>query len=252
MPEPVVRSEAPETSSTQSIRFLESMPRPLIVLFLLLAAAGLGLVVWTFAHPPVSKQVALASRRSPPVGRFSHDSLLVRMVAVPNPLPAYTPPHACPEFAGVIIEGSVRALDRIGRVLDGLCGAKTLSSSPEFQQALKALGTARIRFALFKRTGNLSTAYMRAGRILLAVGLSHETVAVGTIAPLLIHEAYHLSQGLPVTATQEFHARVAEFAACAALFDEDQYTRGCDDARDIVSLGKARAIDLFIRAGYPR
>ena len=174
------------------------------------------------------------------------------MVAVPNPLPAYTPPRACPEFAGVTIEGSVRALDRIGRVLDGLCGAKTLSSSPEFQQALKALGTARIRFALFKRTGNLSTADMRAGRILLAVGLSHETVAVGTIAPLLIHEAYHLSQGLPVTATQEFHARVAEFAACGALFDEGHYTRGCDDARDIVRLGEARAVDLFVRAGYPR
>ena len=47
----------------------------------------------------------------------------------------------------VIVEGSVRALDRIGRVLEGLCSAKTLSPNPEFQQALNALGAARIRFA---------------------------------------------------------------------------------------------------------
>jgi hypothetical protein len=30
------------------------------------------------------------------------------------------------------------------------------------------------------------------------------------------------------------------------------FPRGCDDARDIVALGEARAVELLVRAGYPR
>jgi len=229
------------------------MPRPLIALFLALALAGIALVVVVFAHPPKPKEIALGLRRSLPAGSFSHDVLLERLVAIPTPLPAYTPPPGC-DVDGVIIEGGVPARDRIDRVLRPLCAAELTSKNPEFHLAMKALATARVRFALFSRTGNLSTTDFGARRILLAIALSRENVPAGPIAPLLVHEGYHLSQGLPVTARQEYEARVAEYAACVVLpgFDAKHFPRDCSDARDIIRLGRAGAIALLVSAGYPR
>src|SRR3989442_941772 len=148
MPEPAARTE-PQRAPTHNIRFLESMSRPLIVAFLVFAVAGIGLVVLLFAHPPESKQVALLKRRSPPVGAFSHDALLERMVAVPATLPPVPIPHDCPFLRGLVVEGGAPAVDRIERVLDPLCQADIASKSPEFHEAMRALATARIRFALF-------------------------------------------------------------------------------------------------------
>ena len=244
---------APPERPTQNLRFIDSMPRPLIVSFLALATAGIALVVIVFAHPPKPKEIALAQRRSPPVGTFTHDVLLQRLVAIPSTLPSYTPPRNC-DVDGVVIEGGLPARDRIDRALRPLCDAELQSTNLEFHQAMKALATARIRFALFVRTGNLSTADVSARRILLAIGLSRENVPAGELAPLIVHEAYHLSQGVPVTAEQEFGARVAEYAACVVLpgFDVKHFPRDCADARDIVRLGRARAVALLVGAGYPR
>jgi len=244
---------APPERPTQNIRFIDSMPRPLIALFLVLALSGVVLVVVVFAHPPKPKEIALGQRRSPPAGSFSHDVLLQRLVAVPTPLPSYAGPPGC-DAAGVIIEGGVPARDRIDRVLRPLCEAERASTNPQFHLAMKALATARIRFALFSRTGNLSTADLGARRILLAIALSRENVPAGPIAPLLVHEGYHLSQGLPFSAAQEYEARVAEYAACIVLpgFDAKHFPRDCSDARDIIRLGRAGAIALLVSAGYPR
>jgi hypothetical protein len=174
------------------------------------------------------------------------------LVSIPSLIPTFIP--RCTAFRGLVVEGGAAADDRINRVLDGMCqlAGPAAKTQPELAQAIRALTTARIRFALFTRTGDLSTADLSARRILLAKILARTTAPAGPIAPLLIHEAYHLSQGLPVTASQEFHARVAEFAACTALFDEAHYPRGCEDARAVVRLGEARAVELFVRAGYLR
>ena len=78
----------------RNLRFVDSMPRPLIAAFLVFAAAGIGLVVWLFVSPPDPSQVALELRRSPPAGSNTHDVLRARLVSVPSPLPPFEAPGA--------------------------------------------------------------------------------------------------------------------------------------------------------------
>lgn len=238
-------------SRTESIRFLDSMPRPLIVAFIALATAGIGLVIWLIVNPPDPTQVALELRRSPPSGPYSHDVVRATLVDVPDPLPSFNPP--CPEISGVIVEGGEAAAERVRAALRSLCPAARPDMPVEAQQAVRALATARIRFALFTRTGDVSTADLSARRILLAIALSRTNVPPEILAPLLAHEGYHLSHGLPVTASHEFRARVAELAVCRLLkIDVGDFARGCTDASAVVRLGEARAVDLLVRAGFPR
>ena len=62
------------------LRFVDSMPRPLLVIFSLFAVAGVGIVVWLFANPPSPDQVALELRRSPPRGTLTHNVVRARPV----------------------------------------------------------------------------------------------------------------------------------------------------------------------------
>jgi hypothetical protein len=244
----------------KSIRFVDSMPKPLLIAFLLFAVSGIGLVVYLIVNPPDRTELALEQRRSVPAGTFTHDVVRARLVDIPNPLPAFNAP--CEEVRGIVIEGGPAAQHRIGgpdpdkrpTALEALCPlARPSSGAPlELQEAVRALAKARIRFARFERTGNLSTADLSTRRILLAVALSRTNVPPLTIAPLLAHEGYHLAKGGPVTATQEFLARSAELAACRFLIDASVFPRGCTDADDIVRLGQERAVDLLVRAGFPR
>jgi hypothetical protein len=245
-----------EARGTEDIRFLQSMPRAVITIFLLFAAAGIGIVVWLFVNPPTAKQVALELRRSPPVGTLTHDVVRFNPVDIPTDLQPFIPP--CEQVRGLVVEGGQPAQDRIYRTLGPVC--KLFLSDPDRKEAvpddvlksIRALATARIRFALFKRTGDLSTTDLSQHRILLAIALSRVDAPAGPMAPLLIHEGYHLALGSPVTAAQEFAARRVEYDACRLLFEPKVFTRGCDDARDIVAFGEARAVELLVRAGYPQ
>jgi hypothetical protein len=238
----------PEPASP-NVRFVDSMPRPLIVTFLAFAALGIGLVVWVFVHPPSAKQVALQLRRSPPGAGYSHDALRVIPVSIPTPLPEHTAPSC---VKGVVVEGGIHAQERIDRVLRPLCElAKKAGASSQLTDSIHALARARIRFARFTRTGDLSTTQLAERRILLAVALSRTNLPVGIIAPLLVHEGFHILTGAPVTAAREFQAREVEYEACRNLFDRDHFPRGCDDAQAMVRLGEARAVELLVRAGYP-
>lgn len=252
------QKDAPPSNRPKTIRFVDSMPRPLLLVFLVFAAAGIGLVVWLLTNPPAPRAVALELRRSPPTGTFTHDVFHARLVDAPSPLPPFRPP--CPAVAGLVIEGGAGAIERLGSRPDGFAAVQQLCPfarpdrivPPELQQAVRALAGARIRFALFTRTGDLSTADLSSRRILLAVALSRVNVDQRTIAPLLAHEGYHLAQGAPVTAAQEFRARVAELAACRFILDARDFPRGCREADAIVRLGEERAVALFARAGFPR
>ena len=240
----------PEPASP-NVRFIDSMPRPLILTFLVFAAVGIGLVVWVFVDPPSARQVALELRRSPPGAGLSHNAVRIRPVAAPSsPAPFAFP--AC--VRGVVVEGGVAAQERLDRVLKPLCDlALKPSISQRLSDTIHTLARARIRFALFTRTGDLSTTQLAERRILLAIALSRTNVPAGVIAPLLVHEAYHIFAGTPVTAAGEFQARTIEYEACRDLFpDRDTWPRGCDDAQAMVRLGEARAVDVLLRAGYPR
>ena len=241
-----------QESPGRGIRFRESMPRPLLIAFLSAGAAAVGLVVWLLIKPPVPNELDLGSRRSPPAGSLTHDVVEANLVDIPTPLPSFSPP--CPGLDGVVIEGGAPAQDRLGRVMRlSLCRFDRDPTQPaEVKQAVRALSKARIRFALFTRTGDQSTLDRSTNRILLSIALSRTNVAPVVIAPLLVHEGWHLSHGGAVTAEQEFRARTAEFQACDVLLRDEQFTRGCLDARAIVALGETRAIDLLARAGFPR
>jgi hypothetical protein len=252
--------DAEGTEQTRSIRFIDSMPKPLLIVFLLFAAAGIGLVVYLLTNPPARNEQTIESRRSAPTSTLTHDVVRYQLVDVPNPLPATRAP--CPELEGIVIEGGVPAQQRLAgpepdrrpTPLESLCSIVSPSRGApvETREAIRALATARIRFALFTRTGDLTTTDLPARRILLAVALSRTNVPPLAIAPLLAHEGYHIAKGGPVTATQEYFARVAELGACRSLFEVKNYPRGCSDADAIVGLGPQRAVDLLVRAGFPR
>jgi hypothetical protein len=183
---------------------------------------------------------------------LTHDVFQQRLVAIPSPLPPFAPP--CPTVAGFVVEGGQAAVDRLERALGPVCTKLQDGKLPaDVRMALRALQTSRVRFALFKRTGELSTADLVQRRILLAVALSRTNAPTAPIALLLVHEGYHLSLGAPVTAAQEFGARRAEYEACRVLVpDRRRWPRGCDDALAMVRLGQVRATELLVRAGYPR
>src|SRR6266540_3354760 len=103
--------DAEGTEQTRSIRFIDSMPRPLLIVFLVFAAAGIGLVVYLVGNPPTRTELPLAERRSPPKNSFTHDVVLARLVDVPDPLPRVRVP--CAEVAGLVIEGGPPAVARI-------------------------------------------------------------------------------------------------------------------------------------------
>jgi hypothetical protein len=153
------------------------------------------------------------------------------------------------------VEGGPPAVDRITRALSPVCSRVTQAFDelpPEAQLALRALSKAQIRFALFTRTGDQSTADLGTGRILLSLALARTNVAPIVITPLLAHEGWHLAHGLPVTAAQEYGARLAELQVCRRVVTPDRFTRGCLDAQAIVLLGERRAIEALVRAGFPR
>ena len=237
----------------RGIKFRESMPKPLLIAFLGTAAVAVGLVVWLLLSPPVPKNLDLASRRSPPAGAFSHNVVRAVPVDIPTPLPAFDPP--CDAVRGIVIEGGEAAQGRIASVLGTfLCrivGDET--QPPEVKQAIRALSDAKVRFAILTRTGEQSTTDLNAKRIMINVDLARTSVDPTLIAPLLVHEGWHLSTGAPVTAAQEFGARVAEVQACRVVYrNSEEPSRGCVDAQAIVTLGETRAIELLARAGFPR
>lgn len=234
----------------RGIRFRESMPRPLLIGFLIAAVAAFALVVWLLASPPTPRSLDLGSRRSPPAGAFTHDVVRADLAPIPTPIPAFAPP--CAALTGVVVEGGDAAQGRIGFVLERLCRMEADPDQPaELRDAIRRLAGTKIRFAVFTRTGEQSTLEPQASRILLNVDLARTSVDPVVIAPLLVHEAWHLSSG-PPTAALEYDARVAELQACRVVYATVEPSRGCTDAQAIVALGRGRAIEALVRAGYPR
>jgi hypothetical protein len=220
-----------------------------MIVFLVAATASLGLIVWLLISPP-SADLALGSRKSPPSGTLTHDVVSLDAAPVPTPIPAFTPP--CDAVGGLIVEGGPAAQNRIKFVLERLCELESDSEQPpELREAIRYLVGIKIRFALFTRTGEQSTSDVVAERIFLNVDLARTSVDPIAIAPLLVHEAWHMRSG-PLTATLEYEARVAELQACRVVYADREPSRGCRDAQAIVALGRESAVELLVRAGYPR
>ena len=238
----------------RGIKFRESMPRPLMIAFLATGALAIGVIVWLLAVPPSPAQLDIAARRSAPSEGFSHDVVKVEPAPIPTPIPEFRSP--CPAVAGVRIEGGTPAQGRIGFVLQQyLCRIEADAFQPdEVKQAIRGLRMATIRFGRFTRTGEQSTFDRTAtDRIYLNVDLARTSVDPIVIAPLLVHEGWHVAAQGPFTAEQEYGARLAEVQACRVVFRAPlEPSRGCLDAEAIVALGEARAVELLVRSGFPR
>lgn len=229
--------------------FRKAMPKGVLVAFAVVALATLAVVVVVMVNPPAPR-IAIAQRRSPPSATLSHDVGSIILAPIPETLPATVVP--CTAFEGIVIEGGAPAQARFGGVLERLCPFAGDDSAAA--QSLRALSKARLRFAVFARTGDtstLSTADPR--RVLVNVRFAQRDVSAALIAPLLAHEGFHLLHaGEPMTAEREFEAREVEVRICRLLIDVEAWPRGCTDAQQLVQFGRERAVDQLVKAGFPR
>jgi hypothetical protein len=230
-------------------RFLESMPRPLMATFLVVAAGTLVLVILLMLAPPRSPTVVIAARRPAPRGTLSHD--VGRLVAAPVPTtpPTFRPP--CEAFRTTRVEGGPPGVARFRAALGRLCPFFAGGVPRELAIALRGFERATIRFAAFARTGVESTSDLGARRIWVNVRFARTGSPYAWVSPVLVHEAWHLANGgSAVTAEQELDARAAELTTCRFLMDPDRWPRGCRDAEVLLALPRSRAVELLRSAGY--
>ncbi|MBI4728503.1 MAG: hypothetical protein HY775_03260 [Acidobacteria bacterium] len=227
------------------------MPAPLMALFLALAAGALSLAAVLLVRPPSVTPPRLAERRPPPSGPLSHDVLRLKPAPVDTPA-AFAPP--CPLLAETTVESGAAGMARIAAGMRPLCDLTGPSVAPLLREALAGLRGATIRFAaVFGRTGVESTADRAARRIWLNVKFARSQTPTVTIAPVIVHEAWHLAHaGEPLGARQELRAREAELAACRELIPKEFWQRGCDEAAELVGMGEAEALAALEAAGYAR
>lgn len=228
--------------------FRQAMPRGVLIAFAVVALVTLAVVVAVMVNPPAPR-IAIAERRSPPGPSLSHDVGSIILAPVPEVLPATDP--RCDVFDGIVIEGGEPAHARLGGVLERLC---TFADDPAIAPSLRALAGARLRFAVFARTGDTSTlSVAQPRRVLINVRFARRDASAAWIAPLLVHEGFHLLHaGKPMTAALEFEARQAEVRTCRLLIEVEAWPRGCSDAEQLVRFGREAAVDQLVRAGFPR
>lgn len=241
----------PQKPDNSKLRFIDAMPRPLLVVF---AMAGLAAVVAALVfiiHPPESATIPVQDRRPPPHGTMSHD--VGKLVPAPLPSVLSSLPPACSAFSSTALKVGPAGAVRLRGVLIDLCRLSHGGVPADLTIAIDGLKDATIRFAAFQRAGVESTLDFATGTIWLNLKFSQSNLAIEAVAPVIVHEGWHLAHlSDAVTAQQELDARRAEVDACRELIAADKWPRWCDDARTLTDLPVARAIALLVSAGYPR
>jgi hypothetical protein len=235
----------------KTVRFVDSMPRPVLVMFAFAGAVALVAAVVFIIHPPSSSTVPVQERRPPPRGTLSHDVGKLAPVPLPSVLPSVSPP--CDAVATTKLEVGLAGAARLRALLTDICTVAKGGVAPELTAAVGGLKGATIRFALFGRPGVESTADLTTFTIWLNAKFSRSNLAVEQVVPVVIHDAWHIAhREVAVTAEQELGARRAEVAACRELIAVDKWPRWCLDARALTTLNQSAAIDLLVSAGYAR
>ncbi|MGZ6494430.1 MAG: hypothetical protein ACXVEX_14055 [Actinomycetota bacterium] len=245
--------DAPSPAPTEGkgIRFIDAMPRPLFVVFVLAAVVAVVAALVFIIHPPESSTVPVAERAPPPHGTLSHDVGTLNPLPIPSPLPPTPPP--CDAVARTTLAAGSAGVARLHDVLVDVCRLASGGVAPELTTAITGLRDATVRFAGFSRAGVESTADFATRTIWLNVKFSQESMPVEQVVPVLLHDAWNLAYPKEaVTATQELGARRAEVAACRELIAIDKWPRWCKDARALTDLTEATAIDALVSAGYQR
>lgn len=229
-------------------RFIDAMPRPLLVLFAILCVAALAVTAILMVRPTTAT-VALQDRRPAPAGDFTHDVGLI----VPAPLPRAIPtlPAACPAVETTKIVAGGDGVLRIRAVLKEVCRLAAGGVPADVTAAIPGLRDATIRFGGFDRTGAESTTDLRARTIWLNIKFALRKTRIESIVPVVLHEAWHLTSArTPVTAGQELAARHVEDDTCGLVLPESAWPRWCHDARALARMPSSRAIALLVSSGY--
>src|SRR5579864_1957565 len=244
--------EAPPPKPDNSkLRFIDAMPRPLLIVFALAGVAAVVAALVFIIHPPESATIPVQDRRPPPHGTLSHDVGKL----VPAPLSSVIPtlPPACSAFSTTVLEVGPAGAARLRAVLSDLCRLSQGGVPAELTTAISGLKNATIRFAAFQRAGVESTVDFATRTVWLNLKFSESNLPIEQVAPVLVHEGWHLAHPRDaVTAEQELGARRAEVDTCRELIATDKWPRWCNDARTLTDLPVARAIALLVSAGYPR
>jgi len=241
----------PPRKQPTKLRFIDSMPRAMLVTFVLAGLAAVVTAVVFIVAPPKSPAIPVEQRRPPPHGTLSHDTGRIYAAPLPPVVPTLAP--ACAAVATVKLEAGGAGVARLRSVLADLCRLSHGGVPTEIATAIGGLRGATIRFAGFQRAGVESTADFATRTIWLNLKFSQEAMDVEQVAPVVLHEGWHLAHAKdPVTAEQELDARAAEVAGCRQLIDINKWPRWCLDARALTELPVARAIALLVSAGYPR
>jgi hypothetical protein len=242
---------APRKRGEPGLRFIDAMPRPLLVLLLVAGVVAIAASVIVILRPPKFNTVAVQDRRPPPRGSLTHDVGRIVPGPLPSQVPSVTPP--CPAVSGTHIMAGGPGVQRLRAVMVQICSLSRGGVPADVTTAIAGLKGATIRYAGFGRPGVESTADIRTKTIWLNIKFSQQRLPVEQLAPVVLHEGWHLANpGDLVTAEQELDARRAEVATCRQLIEIDKWPRWCQDARALTELPQTRAIDLLVSAGYRR
>ncbi len=220
------------------------LPRWFVVLAV--ALVPVAVVVLLVAFPFLgSDELPAAEVRPPPgpEGAFSHDVGEVTLgSAEPQPAEAQ-----CSAVSGFAVAGSESDRQRLQTALNALCETGVPADAAAALAALRDAG-AVVRFAVFERTEVNSVVELRADPPRVLINARFTGVPQPRwVTPLVVHEAV-MFDGDPATAATALAARRAELAVCAALFDRDDFSSGCETASELLALDDPAA--ALRDAGY--
>jgi hypothetical protein len=243
-PEPRKRGEP-------GLRFIDAMPRPLLIMLLVAGAVAIAASVIVIVSPPKFSTVSVQSRRPPPRGSLTHDVGRIVPGPLPSHVPTFTPPCSAVSSTKLVAGGP--GVERLRAVLAQICSLAHGGVPAEVTKAIGGLRGATIRYAGFGRSGVESTADLKAKIIWVNIKFSQQRLPVEQLAPVVLHEGWHLAHAAdPVTAEQELGARGTEVATCRQLIQISKWPRWCSDARALTEIPQSQAIDLLVSAGYRR
>lgn len=227
-------------------RLSEAMPRPLLVVFVIVGLAALVGTAVLVLDPPDPRAVDLFERRPAPAPPLTHDTVSVEPVVPPRVQVPLTAP--CAAVEGVTAVGGPNGVARITEMLRQACRLSA-GAGDDVAAAVRALGGVTIRFATFDRTGAESTLDRAAATLFLNVRFASIEIDVTQVVPLLLHDAAHLLAAQDDAET-ELRAREVEVKACQNVIAAPDWPRWCEDARAITGMPRVEALRALRAAGF--
>src|SRR5438477_5333447 len=127
--------EAPPPKSDHSkLRFIDAMPRPLLVLFLVAGVVAVAAALVFIIHPPEFSTVPIQERRPPPRGSLTHDTGRIFPAPLPSAAPRVSAP--CSALSTTVLKVGVAGAVRLGAVLTDICRLAHGGVAPELSSAI--------------------------------------------------------------------------------------------------------------------